>query len=66
MCADFWPHGQVSHLFGALRQQDPMRGAADRVTYLIDRAGKVVFRQAYGLEETPGLRTVLDVLGSLA
>jgi hypothetical protein len=33
--------------------------------YLIDRAGRIVFRQAYGLEELPGLRAVLDVLGGL-
>jgi peroxiredoxin len=65
MCADFWPHGRVCRLFGALREQDPMHGAADRITYLIDRAGKVAFRQAYGLQELPGLRTVLDVLASL-
>jgi peroxiredoxin len=66
MCADFWPHGQVCGLFGALRQLEPMRGAADRITYLIDRAGKIVFRQAYGLEALPSLKPVLDALGSLA
>ena len=65
MCADFWPHGQVSSLFGAFREQDPMRGAANHITYLIDRSGKIVFRQAYGLEELPVLRTALDVLASL-
>jgi alkyl hydroperoxide reductase subunit AhpC len=65
MCADFWPHGQVCTLFGGLRQQPPLRGAADRMLYLIDRAGKIAFRQSYGLEELPGLRAVLDVLGGL-
>jgi peroxiredoxin len=64
MCADFWPHGRVCSLFGALREQQPMRGAGDRVTYLIDRAGKIVFRQAYGLEELPSLTATLDILGS--
>ena len=66
MCADFWPHGYVSALFGALREQEPMRGAADRVLYLIDRAGKIVVQQCYGLEEPPSLKLVLDVLGKLA
>src|SRR5258707_7231849 len=65
MCADYWPHGQVCTLFGGLRQREPLRGAADRMIYLIDRAGKIVFRQAYGLEELPGLKAVLDVLGGL-
>jgi peroxiredoxin len=65
MCADFWPHGQVSRLFGAFRAENPMRGAAGRLTYLIDRSGKIVFRQAYGLEELPVLRTALDALAGL-
>jgi len=65
LCADFWPHGHVSSLFGALREQEPMRGAADRLIYLIDRSGKIVFRQAFGLAEVPGLGAVLDVLGDL-
>lgn len=65
MCADFWPHGHVSSLFGAIREQDPMRGAANRVTYLIDGTGKIVFRHAYGLEEVPGFKAAWDAIGSL-
>jgi peroxiredoxin len=66
LCADFWPHGQVCSLFGALREREPLRGAADRVTYLIDRMGKIVFRQVYGLKELPSLGATLDILGRLA
>jgi len=66
MCADFWPHGKVCSLFGALRELEPMRGAGNRVTYLIDRMGKIVFRQVYGLEELPSLGGTLDILGSLS
>jgi len=66
LCADFWPHGQVCSLFGALREREPMRGAGDRVTYLIDRTGKIVFRQVYGLEELPSLGATLDILGKLS
>jgi alkyl hydroperoxide reductase subunit AhpC len=65
MCADFWPHGQVCRAFGTLREQEPMRGAGDRVTYLIDREGKIVFRQAYGLEELPSFAAALGILSSL-
>jgi peroxiredoxin len=65
LCADFWPHGRVCSLFGALREREPMRGAADRVTYLIDRMGKIVFRQVYGLEDLPSVGATLDILGRL-
>ena len=59
LCADFWPHGHVSRQFGAFREEAPLRGASNRVVYLIDRNGKVLFRQAYGLEEHPSLGSVL-------
>jgi peroxiredoxin len=62
MCADFWPHGEVCRLFGAFREQAPMRGAADRVTYLVDKNGKILFRQVYELDELPSLGAVLDIL----
>ena len=62
MCADFWPHGQVSALFGALRGEAPMRGATDRVLYSIDRVGNIVFHQRCGLEELPNWRAALEAL----
>jgi hypothetical protein len=43
-----------------------MRGAADRVIYLIDRAGKIVFRRLYGLDELPSLAKMLEILGDLS
>ena len=64
LCADFWPHGEVSRSFGAFRDQPPMRGASGRVVYLIDRAGKILFRRAYELEELPSLRSVLASIES--
>jgi alkyl hydroperoxide reductase subunit AhpC len=65
MCADFWPHGQVCGVFGALRAEQPMRGAGDRVLYVVDKLGKIVFHQSSGLDEVPGLVPALDCLGSL-
>ena len=65
MCADFWPHGDVSRQYGVLRENEPMRGASDRAAYLIDRMGKIVFQQRYALEELPSLKAMLDVFASL-
>ena len=65
MCADFWPHGDVSRRFGVLRENEPARGASDRAAYLVDPTGKIVFHQRYELEELPGLEAILDVLASL-
>ncbi|NVM96996.1 peroxiredoxin [Arthrobacter wenxiniae] len=38
LLADFWPHGQVAHSYGAF---DPERGMARRTTIVIDAAGTV-------------------------
>ena len=65
MCADFWPHGDVSRQYGVLRENEPMRGASDRAAYLIDRMGKIVFQQRYALEELPSLKAMLDVFAIL-
>lgn len=62
MCSDFWPHGGVCSLFGTLREQEPMRGAAERAIYLIDRTGKILFRQIWPLEEAPLLASLLQIL----
>lgn len=66
MCADFWPHGDICAKFGVLREAEPMRGTGDRVIYVIDRTGKIVFREGCELEELPSLEAALDCLGSLS
>ena len=64
MCSDFWPHGQVGSLFGVLRQDEPLRGASERAIYLLDREGKIVFRENCGLEDLPSLDKTLNLLSS--
>ena len=66
MCSDFWPHGQVCRLFGVLREQDPLAGACERAIYIVDRDGKIVFRESCGLEDLPNLNRTLDLLGGLS
>jgi len=64
MCSDFWPHGQVCNLFGVLRQEEPLRGASERAIYLLDREGKIVFRENCGLEDLPSLDKMLSLLSA--
>ena len=65
MCSDFWPHGHVCGLLGVLRQEEPRRGASERAIYVVDREGKIVFREACGLEDLPSLASTLDFLSNL-
>jgi mycoredoxin-dependent peroxiredoxin len=40
LASDFWPHGEAARAYGVF---DEKRGAAVRGTFLIDRAGKVIW-----------------------
>ena len=66
MCSDFWPHGQICELFGVLRREEPRRGASERAIYIVDREGKVVFREGCGLEDLPDLGATLEVLNGFS
>jgi peroxiredoxin len=62
MCSDFWPHGEVARQYGVFREDEPMRGAADRAVFVIDRLGKIKFSRNYSLREVPSLNHVLLAL----
>ena len=58
LCADFWPHGQVSRLYGVLRDS----GAASRAVFVVNKDGLIVFREFYGDDVVPPLDDLLGVL----
>ncbi len=47
--SDFWPHGEVSRAYGVFNEQ---LGAANRATFVIDKAGTIV-----DVFESPNLGT---------
>jgi peroxiredoxin (alkyl hydroperoxide reductase subunit C) len=65
MCSDFWPHGEVARRFGVFRNEPPLRGAAERAVFVIDRAGTIRFSRRYSLAEVPAVDHVLTALRSL-
>ena len=62
LCSDFWPHGEVSRLYGVFREQPPFAGASERAVFAIDRDGKVIFSRVYGLQDLPPISEALQVL----
>jgi len=52
-------------LFGALREQEPMRGAGDRVIYLITGQGRSCFDSLW-VGRTSQFTALLEVLGNLS
>jgi peroxiredoxin len=62
MCSDFWPHAEVSKAYGVLRERDPLQGACERAILLINKAGRLIFRQTYGLEELPSFAATVQAV----
>jgi peroxiredoxin (alkyl hydroperoxide reductase subunit C) len=55
LCSDFWPHGQVCRAYGVFREEGPLRGMCERITFVISPAGRVVSRWSYRDSERPRL-----------
>ena len=45
LLSDFWPHGEVAHAYGVF---NPVKGFANRGTFVIDRDGVVRFAEMVG------------------
>jgi peroxiredoxin (alkyl hydroperoxide reductase subunit C) len=59
---DFWPHGQVALQYGVLRAE----GVSDRAVFLIDREGRIRFKEIYPFNQVPPIEPVMTALRQLA
>jgi peroxiredoxin len=62
LCSDFWPHGEVSERYGALRKSCAGAGSSDRVVLIVDRSGRVAFRKTYAQDQVAPVEEVLTLL----
>jgi peroxiredoxin len=62
LCSDFWPHGEVCARYGVLRETGPWAGASERAIFVVDRAGRVAFRNIYEEDEAAELTEIFAVL----
>jgi alkyl hydroperoxide reductase subunit AhpC len=65
MCSDFYPHAEVTHAFGILREGPPLPGISERAVFIVDESGKIVFAKVYPLDRTPDNGEFLKALKSL-
>ena len=65
MCADFYPHGEVTQAFGILREGPPIPGICERAVFIVDKSGKIVFAKVYPLDQTPNHEELLETLRKL-
>jgi peroxiredoxin len=60
--SDFWPHGEISKLYGVFREKD---GFSERANILIDEKGEVVFIKIYEMSKLPDLKEIFDFIKNL-
>jgi len=62
LLADFEPKGSVAKSFGAYRTAD---GISERALFIIDKQGKVVFKDIHEISKQPDNEVIHDVLRKL-
>ena len=65
LCADFYPHAEVTRQFGILREGAPVPGISERAAFIVDRGGKIAFSKVYPLDELPNVDEIVSVLKRL-
>ena len=65
MCADFYPHAEVTSKFGILREAPPVPGISERAAFIVDKSGRIAFAKLYPLYQTPDVGELLTALREL-
>jgi alkyl hydroperoxide reductase subunit AhpC len=65
LCADFYPHGEVTQAFGVLREGPPIPGISERAAFVVNKDGKIAFAKVYPLDQLPDMDELLRTLKSM-
>jgi peroxiredoxin len=62
LLSDFEPKGEVARSFGAYRQSD---GISERAIFVVDKEGKLVFKDIHDISDQPDNEEIFEVLRKL-
>jgi alkyl hydroperoxide reductase subunit AhpC len=65
LCADFYPHAEVTQKFGILRDGSPVAGISERAAFIVDKNGKIAFARVYGISQLPDVDELVRELRKL-
>jgi alkyl hydroperoxide reductase subunit AhpC len=66
LCADFYPHAEVTRKFGILREGPPVPGISERAAFIVDKNGKIAFAKVYSISQLPDMEELLTALRRLS
>ena len=62
LLSDFEPKGAVARQFGAYRDKD---GISERALFVVDKEGKIAFKDIHDISKQPDNEEIFDVLRKL-
>lgn len=62
LLSDFEPKGEVARKFGAYRDKD---GISERALFIVDKSGKIAFKDIHDIADQPDNEELLEVLRKL-
>ena len=62
LLSDFHPKGAVAKAYGAYREND---GISERALFIVDKEGKIAFKDIHDISDQPDNEELLDVLRKL-
>jgi peroxiredoxin len=62
LLSDFEPKGEVARAFGAYRAAD---GISERAIFIVDKEGKIVYKDIHDISDQPDNEDLFDVLRNL-
>ena len=62
LLSDFEPKGEVARAFGAYRDAD---GISERAIFIVDKEGKIAYKDIHDISDQPDNEDLLDVLRNL-
>jgi alkyl hydroperoxide reductase subunit AhpC len=66
LCADFYPHAEVTRKFGILREGPPVPGISERAAFIVEKNGKIAFAKVYSISQLPDMEELLTALAKLS
>jgi len=62
LICDFWPHGEVSRLYGIFREAN---GFSERANIIVDKDQKVIFVKIYPIHSVPDFTEIVEFLKTI-
>ncbi|HKZ01363.1 MAG TPA: redoxin domain-containing protein [Pyrinomonadaceae bacterium] len=62
LLSDFHPKGEMARKYGAYREKD---GYTERALFIVDKAGKIAYKDIHDISDQPDNEELFDVLRKL-